>query len=324
MRLDNSDLLTICVPTCDQVVVLCEMLEDMIPKIRAYRFRLLIVDNCSSDNTRKVVESYFGCYEGLSYIRQEKRLDRDDLFETALKLPQTPYCWVIRDINRLNEACLSAVVDVLSEQAPDLYIVNYNGWSMDIPARMYEDKNSLLHDLGWRMVQPGAVIFSRNIIGIADFEKYKGAHFPCFSILFDTLAESDHVRVFWSGLDVIGESSISKDNSRNPRGVFQIYGVEWSKAVLALPDASYTKKAKLCCIRTLGKKARLYTGHHLKRQRVVGSLNPDIYKESYDYIRYFAPGNQLRFFFYSRYPNRFNKYYRRYHRYYRNTESPLF
>lgn len=324
MKFDNFDLLTICVPTCNQVVVLCEMLEDIIPKIKPYHFRLLIVDNCSSDNTRKVVESYFGRYEGLSYICQDNRLDLDDLFEVALKLSQTPYCWVIRDINRLNEAYLGAVADILSEQAPDLYIVNYNGWKADVPDRIYEDKDALLHDLGWRMIQSGSVIFSRKIIGISDFEKYKGAHFFYFSIIFDALAKSDKIRVFWSSLDVIGESSISRDNSRNPRGVFQIYGVTWSQVVLALPDVSYTKKAKLHCIRTLGKKTRLYTAHHLKRQRVVGSLNPEIYKESYDYIRYFAPGNELRFFFYSRYPNLFNKYYRRYHRYYRNTGLPLF
>ncbi|WP_455497567.1 glycosyltransferase [Coprobacter sp.] len=324
MKLENSDLLTICVPTCDQVVVLCEMLEDMIPKIKSYRFRLLIIDNGSSDNTQMVVKSYLDRYEGLSYIRQDEYLERDDLFEVALKLPQTPYCWVIRDINRLNESCLSAVAAVLSEQAPDLYIVNYNGWGVDIPARMYEEKDTLLRDIGWRMTQSGAVIFSRKIIGVADFEKYKGSYFFCFSVLFDTFSKLDGIRVFWSGLDVVSESLISCDNSRNPRGVFRIYGVAWSKAVLALPDVSYTEKSKLCCIRTLGKKARLYTAHHLKRQRVVGSLNPDIYKESYNYIRYFAPGNELRFFFYSRYPNRFNKYYRRYHRYYKNTGLPLF
>ena len=42
MSLDGCDLLTICVPTCNQVVVLCDMLEDMIPKISSYHIRFLI------------------------------------------------------------------------------------------------------------------------------------------------------------------------------------------------------------------------------------------------------------------------------------------
>ena len=91
MNLDGYDLLTICVPTCNQVVILCDMLEDMIPKISLYHIRLLIIDNCSSDNTQGVVASYFDRYEGLSYVRLDRQLDNDALFEKALKLPRNPY-----------------------------------------------------------------------------------------------------------------------------------------------------------------------------------------------------------------------------------------
>ena len=91
MSLDGCDLLTICVPTCNQVVILCDMLEDMIPKISSYHIRLLIIDNCSSDNTQGVVAGYSDRYENLSYIRLDRQLDNDALFEMALKLPRTPY-----------------------------------------------------------------------------------------------------------------------------------------------------------------------------------------------------------------------------------------
>lgn len=241
-----------------------------------------------------------------------------------MKLPRTPYCWVIRDINRLNGSYLCSVINTLSNQTPDLYVIACNKRSFGIPSRVYNDANAFLHDLGWCLIYSGAVIFSRKIIDIADFEKCRNPYFFSFNIVFETLSRLDRISVFWSGLDLLSESSLSRDNSRNPRGVFHIYGVLWTKTVLALPDSSYSKKAKLRCIRVLGKKNHLYSAHHLKRQRVVGSLTPEIYKECYDYIRYFAPGNELRFFFYSRYPNRLNKYYRRYHRYYRNTGSPLF
>jgi hypothetical protein len=324
MSLDGCDLLTICVPTCNQVVILCDMLEDMIPKISSYHIRLLIIDNCSSDNTQGVVAGYSDRYENLSYIRLDRQLDNDALFEMALKLPRTPYCWVIRDINRLNGSYLCSVINILRNQTPDLYVIACNKRSFGIPSRVYNDANAFLHDLGWCLIYSGAVIFSRKIIDIADFEKCRNPYFFSFNIVFETLSRLDRISVFWSGLDLLSESPLSRDNSRNPRGVFHIYGVLWTKTVLALPDSSYSKKAKLRCIRVLGKKNHLYSAHHLKRQRVVGSLTPEIYKECYDYIRYFAPGNELRFFFYSRYPNRLNKYYRRYHRYYRNTGSPLF
>ena len=324
MKFNESDLLTICVPTCDQVVILCDMLEDMIPKINRYRIRLLIIDNCSSDNTQNVVASYFDRYERLSYVRLDDRLEKGSLFETALNLAQTPYCWVIRDINRLNADLLSSVITELRDQSPDLYVLNYNRKDTGISSRSYKDANAFLQDLGWCVIHSGSVIFSRKIIDIADFKRYKNTHFFNFNIIFDALARLTEFRVFWSDLMLLNESPISCDNSRNPRGVFRIYGVIWSKTVLALPDEVYSRKAKLRCIRMLGKKTRLYTAHHLKRQRVVESLTPEIYKECYDYIRYFAPGNELRFFLYARYPNKFNKYYRRYHRYYKNTGLPLF
>ena len=259
MNLDGYDLLTICVPTCNQVVILCDMLEDMIPKISLYHIRLLIIDNCSSDNTQGVVAGYSDRYEGLSYVRLDRQLDNDALFEKALKLPSTPYCWVIRDINRLNGSYLCSVINTLSNQTPDLYVIACNKRSFGIPSRVYNDANAFLHDLGWCLIYSGAVIFSRKIIDIADFEKCRNPYFFSFNIVFETLSRLDRISVFWSGLDLLSESSLSRDNSRNPRGVFHIYGVLWTKTVLALPDSSYSKKAKLRCIRVLGKKNHLYS-----------------------------------------------------------------
>ena len=43
--IDPSELLTLCMPTYNRVVNVCEALEDIIPKIRPYNFRLIVVDN---------------------------------------------------------------------------------------------------------------------------------------------------------------------------------------------------------------------------------------------------------------------------------------
>lgn len=45
--IDPSELLTLCMPTYNRVVNVCEALEDIIPKIKPYNFRLIVVDNCS-------------------------------------------------------------------------------------------------------------------------------------------------------------------------------------------------------------------------------------------------------------------------------------
>mgnify|MGYP001537102366 FL=1 len=89
--IDPSELLTLCMPTYNRVVNVCEALEDIIPKIRPYNFRLIVVDNCSPDNTRKVVEAYQGLYDRLEYFRQDENKGYDINFETALKLAKTPY-----------------------------------------------------------------------------------------------------------------------------------------------------------------------------------------------------------------------------------------
>ncbi|MEI3340954.1 MAG: glycosyltransferase [Coprobacter fastidiosus] len=56
-------MLTLCMPTYNRDVNVCEALEHIIPKIRPYNFRSIVVDNCSPDNTRKVVEAYQGLYD---------------------------------------------------------------------------------------------------------------------------------------------------------------------------------------------------------------------------------------------------------------------
>ena len=90
--IDPSELLTLCMPTYNRVVNVCEALEDIIPKIKPYNFRLIVVDNCSPDNTRKVVEAYQGLYDRLEYFGQDENKGYDINFETALKLAKTPYC----------------------------------------------------------------------------------------------------------------------------------------------------------------------------------------------------------------------------------------
>ena len=75
--IDPSELLTLCMPTYNRVVNVCAALEDIIPKIRPYNFRLIVVDNCSPANTRKVVEAYQGLYDRLEYFGQDENKGYD-------------------------------------------------------------------------------------------------------------------------------------------------------------------------------------------------------------------------------------------------------
>lgn len=322
--IDPSELLTLCMPTYNRVVNVCEALEDIIPKIKPYNFRLIVVDNCSPDNTRKVVEAYQGLYDRLEYFGQDENKGYDINFETALKLAKTPYCWVIGDGNRLQAQNFPAIVKTLSEQMPDIYIVDEVHRALSsFPPKVYTDASDLLHDLGWHMTLLSSTIFSQKIIQMGNFEKYRNTHFLHLGVVFDSLARLDKFTAVWSGLDLIHGSMLPKGNSWNPGRVMEIFGGAWTELILSLPD-NLSMEAKRYCIAFHGKKTRLFGKRHLKKQRAAGGLDYSIYKKYEKYIPYFAPGKRFRILIYSFYPNFLNRYYWRNKRYIRKTGKPLF
>jgi len=309
----SNELLTACIPTFNRSELLEEALKDIIPKIKGICLPLIVVDNCSTDTTKEIVYRYMSQYSLLSYFCQEENKGFDINFETALKLSQTEYTWVLGDGDRVNETHLASILDFLSSEKPDLYCVNHDRRVANLASQRYYSAEKFLTEVGWHLTLLSATIYSRSVINKANFQLYRNTNFIHFGIIFDTFANSESFCAYWDAEQVIYGTTLKKQNSWNPYRIIEIFGKAWADVVFSLPNSLPTK-AKLYCIRIHGEKGKLFTVRKLLRQRAVGSFSYSIYKKYEKYFPLIAPNSKLKFLIFSIWPNIFNKYYWRYKR----------
>ncbi len=309
--IDNkyTELLTICIPTYNRYQVLLEGVIDLIAKVKKYNIPIIVVDNCSTDDTAKIAELKKD-YKYLSYFCQESNKGYDINFETSLKLSKAKYTWVISDANRLNINNIAKLLNDLETYLPLAYIVNSKN-RVKNKAKEYNNVNDLISNLGWHMTMLSATIFSKEIIDNANFPKYRGTNFLHFGVLFEYFANAQDFRVMWSGLEMIRTSKLSKSNSWNPYRVAEIFGKDWTEIVLSLPK-TIDNAAKIECIKKHGKLSKIFSLKHLCKQRAVNGLNDKIFTEVKPFIKYFAPNKEFLILLISKMPNAINFYYWKY------------
>jgi glycosyltransferase involved in cell wall biosynthesis len=106
----RSARVTIFVPTYNRARWLPEAIESALAQ--TYEdFVLLVSDNCSTDGTREVVESFED--PRLVYIRQDEHLDLNDHFNRCYARAETEYMFLIPDDDVMEPDALEQTVAVL-------------------------------------------------------------------------------------------------------------------------------------------------------------------------------------------------------------------
>lgn len=308
---DYSELLTICIPTYNRDIILFEAIGDLIRKVERFGLRIVVVDNCSTDYTRIVVDGFKTIYTQLDYFCQTENKGFDVNFETALKLSKTPYTWILGDGNRLEVDKIEPLLIALDTKRPDAYIIDSLSRVNNIPDKTFTNVDELLYELGWHLTLLSSAIFSKKMIDNAVYEKYRNTHFIHFGLFFEYFGNVGDFTVLWENLSIINASKLPKLNGWNPYRVIEIFGAAWTKIVLSLPD-TISLKSKKHCIWYHNEMNKLFTLKELKKQKAVGGLNYEIYQKYKKDIPYFAPGKRLLIIYCSLLPNVFNKYYRRF------------
>jgi abequosyltransferase len=111
----NSPLLSICIPTYNR----CEILERTLRSIVEQdsfdqRVEIVISDNCSTDNTKKIVCSYQSIYKNIIYHRNENNI-YDENFTKVLSLGNGEYLKLMNDTIMLKSGVLENYLLILEK-----------------------------------------------------------------------------------------------------------------------------------------------------------------------------------------------------------------
>jgi glycosyltransferase involved in cell wall biosynthesis len=120
----KKKILTISIPTYNGSSTIGDMLSILLPQCDD-RVEILICNNCSTDNTDKIIEDYIIKYPFIRYIENKRNIGPDSNFLLCMEEAGGKYTLLLSDDDILVENSLKNLLDFL-EQNEDLSLVYLN------------------------------------------------------------------------------------------------------------------------------------------------------------------------------------------------------
>lgn len=268
----KSNLLTFCIPTFNRSEILKEGLIDLISKIAEYKFEIIVVDNCSTDDTAEVVNELKKRYAYLTYFKNDQNCGPDENFAISLKKSQSTYAWLLGDSYRILDQELPILLSILYEKVYDLVLVNSFDMINNIDNKEYDNTDLLIKELGWYLPQMSAYIYKKSFLIDADYEKFFNSNFVQMGIVFDKF-RIGQTKVYWYKENSVFNTARKKNSWHNE--FLQVFGKNWVEFVMSLPR-EISLETKLQCIRKHGEKHKLFSIVNLLNYREKGWLTSKV------------------------------------------------
>jgi abequosyltransferase len=276
----ENKLLSIFIPTFNRGHLIGETLDSFIDQIEEYQIPIIISDNCSTDDTYNVVQSYINKYPFIKYSKNTENLGFDGNVIKMAGLVSTKYCWLFGDDDVISKGAIDYVLKVIKNNY-DLIVVNASLNSVDLSKQITyrhlaidEDKlytskeieNAFL-DLVSYTSFIGGLIVKKDLWSKVDFTKYLKTGFVHVGMSFEYLNENSSV--YYVSKPLV---TIRLGNSGWSRNSFEIWYVLWGRAINNIPN--YTSKIK----KSVYVNYREVTLKGYLIERAKGTFRIDVYK----------------------------------------------
>jgi glycosyltransferase involved in cell wall biosynthesis len=131
-------LLTIAIPTYNRAEYLRLCLDHIFRQVSGWKelIEIIISDNCSTDDTPLVVESYRGGGHEFRYVRNEENIGADGNFAQCFALATGKYVLLFGDDDILLNGAITRIVEVLKAGDYGLVYLNSYGFTTDYAREM--------------------------------------------------------------------------------------------------------------------------------------------------------------------------------------------
>ena len=286
---ENRNLLTICIPTYNRCRFLDYGVRKLAPEAEKYGIEIIIVDNASPDETEKIGRGLSEEYSFIHYYRNDTNIGPDRNFEKALKLSTSRYAWLMSDDDGIDFSKIPEILHQLDQNDLDLFVLNAENRVVDVPSKLYTNHSKLLSEIGWHMQMMSCLIFSRELIHNADFDKFQHTFLVQYGIIFDTIGKKKDIQVFFFS-DIVIVPFYPNDFERKQgdgwmQNALPIFVENWSRMILNFPEC-YSMEAKRMAIRDHGEKSGLFRFQSLLRLSLIGALTASKLHEVRKYYGY--------------------------------------
>jgi glycosyltransferase involved in cell wall biosynthesis len=171
-------LLTIAIPTYNRASILQDSLKKIIAQISGKEdlIELLVSDNCSTDNTQKIVTDLIQQGYAIRYNRNIENLGMDGNFAYCFNHSKGKYIWMLGDDDHLLDGALDSIVSILKNDEYGLIHLN-NTTQLANKNPIYHSKVKFLNTININVTFISANIVNRKAVQKVNFENYRGSLF---------------------------------------------------------------------------------------------------------------------------------------------------
>ncbi len=174
-------ILTLCLPTYNRGWCVKEQLSRLrqCPPEIFDKVEVLVSDNCSTDDTRSVIEEFKNFNLPVKYIRNEKNLGADGNFIQCIKTANTKYVWLLGDDDFIIVDSLCRIVDILD--VPKEYGLIHISQNLDIhhEAKVeYNNSDSFVSCVSYWLTFISSNIINTKYAHSIAYENYIGKWLP--------------------------------------------------------------------------------------------------------------------------------------------------
>lgn len=244
--------LSICIATYNRGRFIGETLDSILSQISP-AVELLVVEGASPDDTKEVMSGYVVKHPSVRYIRESENSGIDRDYDKAVEYATGEYCWLMTDDDLLNEGAVDAVLSLLTQEAPDLVVVNSELRTVDMSTVLAE---SMMKLSGQERYEPkdnqeffagiasylsfiGGVVIKRELWRERDRATYYGSLFVHVGVIFQR--PLNRVSVIRRPLIAIRYGNAMW----TPRG-FEIWMFKWPGLIWSFSHYAPELKARVC------------------------------------------------------------------------------
>jgi len=127
--MNNKFLLSICIPTYNRASYLKDCLDNIVCQFDNETVKnlieIVVSDNASSDDTKKIVEDYQIKFGNIKYFRNQENIGMDENILNSVLKSNGKYCWHIGDDDFIRNGTLKFLIELLLKKDIALLSVNF-------------------------------------------------------------------------------------------------------------------------------------------------------------------------------------------------------
>lgn len=235
--------LSICIPTYNRAHYIDILLSSIVQQIQPYShlIELIVMDNCSTDTTRSVVEKYIKELPTLIYIKNDINLGPDRNVVNSFFMANGEYVWIIGDDEILRNCTFSYVFPYLDSDYAIIHVAS-ESYLTSIPSLEAIDKINVIDFLDkQKFVEQTNIMFSFTSGNILNkklylsnnnttdiYKKFDSSSYDFMVYMFITYAILNDNNKF---LYIKNKLVVSKSDNSGSYKLFKVWGENHSNVI---------------------------------------------------------------------------------------------